>query len=397
MAQPHRICILGGGFGGLYTALKLDQFPWSSTQKPQITLVDQQERFVFLPFLYELVTNEMDEWEIAPTFESLLAKTAINFVQAKVTAIDPVTQDVTLDNGQILNSDRLVLGLGGETPLTIVPGAQDYAIPFRTLKDVHRLKQRLQILEHREQRLIRIAVVGAGPSGVELSCKLADRLGDRGEIHLIDRNPAILKTADPFNQSAAQRALQQRQVILHLDSAVAEVNASSITLANQSSTESNAALLADIVLWTVGNTMPDVIQSLDLPKNEQGQILINATLQVQSHEKLYALGDLAAINDPDIDIPKTAQAAFQQATYAAWNIWASLTGRALLPFRYSHLGEMLTLGTEEAALAGLGLTLEGPLATVARRGIYLCRFPTLEHQVSVGLQWILKPFQGAKS
>ena len=150
--------------------------------------------------------------------------------------------------------------------------------------------------------------------------------------------------------------------------------------------------------------MPYVIQALDVPKNDRGQVRVGSTLQVENYEHLFALGDLASFGaahptetNTTPNIPNTAQAAFQQATYAAWNIWASLTGHGPLSFRYSHLGEMLTLGKEEAALAGLGLTLEGPLANCARRLIYLWRFPTLEHQINVGLEWIVKPFKQAYS
>ena len=391
MSTSHRICILGGGFGGLYTALKLQNYPWSRIGQPQITLIDQNERFVFLPFLYELITNEMKVWEIAPTFEQLLSKSKIQFIQDEVTAIDPVSRQISLREQGLLDCDRLVLALGGETPLSIVPGAVEHAIPFRTLEDVARLKETLEHLELQVNKTIRVAVVGAGPSGVELSCKLGDRLGKRGEIRLIDRNDAILKTGSTFNQTAALQALGDRNVTLMLNSGVSSVNADSITLS-----DSNAPLPVDIVLWTVGNTIPKVIQSLDLPKNELGQILTESTLGVKNTPGIYAIGDLASGQDATQQpIPKTAQAAFQAADYLAWNIWASLTDHEPRPFRYNHLGEMLTLGEDQAALAGLGLTLDGPLATLARRAIYLCRFPTPEHQFNVGLQWILKPFQAA--
>ncbi|MEM9136098.1 MAG: NAD(P)/FAD-dependent oxidoreductase [Cyanobacteria bacterium P01_F01_bin.42] len=395
MTTSHRICILGGGFGGLYTALKLQNYPWSRVGQPQITLIDQNERFVFLPFLYELLTNEMQLWEIAPTFEQLLAKSSVHktadvqFMRDEVTAIDPDSKQITLKKNGSLDCDRLVLALGGETPLDTVPGAAEHATTFRSLDDVTKLKEKLYQLELQVNKNIRVVVVGAGPSGVELSCKLSDRLGKRGNICLVDRNDAILKTSSDFNRQAAIKALGDRNVTLKLNTNVQEVSEDAITLS-----ETSAPLPADLVLWTIGNAMPTVIQSLNLPKNERGQILTEPTLQVQDFPELYAIGDLAAGQDVSQQpIPKTAQAAFQAADYLAWNIWASLTGRSLRSFRYSHLGEMLTLGKDEAALAGLGLTLDGPLANLARRAVYLYRFPTPEHQLNVGLQWILKPFQ----
>jgi NADH dehydrogenase len=82
--QPNRICILGGGFGGLYTALRLSQLPWEKPQRPEIILVDQNDRFVFSPLLYELLTGELQTWEIAPPYEELLVNTGVRFTQAAV-------------------------------------------------------------------------------------------------------------------------------------------------------------------------------------------------------------------------------------------------------------------------------------------------------------------------
>ena len=90
-------------------------------------------------------------------------------------------------------------------------------------------------------------------------------------------------------------------------------------------------------------------------------------------------------------MPANAQAAFQQADFAGWNIWASLTNRPLLPFRYQYLGAMMTLGTDNATLTGLGIKLDGPLAYVARRLAYLYLMPTLDHQLKVGFNWIAGP------
>ena len=106
------------------------------------------------------------------------------------------------------------------------------------------------------------------------------------------------------------------------------------------------------------------------------------------------MGDLADCKDASgQQVPNTAQAALQQADYAGWNLWASLSDRPPLPFRYQHLGEMMTLGVENATLTGLGLRLEGPLAHVARRLTYLYRMPTVNHQIRVGLNWIQQPIR----
>jgi demethylphylloquinone reductase len=389
----NRVFILGGGFGGLYTALRLSELPWQANgvqTAPEIILVDQNDRFLFSPFLYELITGELQSWEIAPLYTDLLATTRIQFRQAAVTGIDLQAQQVQLQDGQPLSYTKLVLALGGETPLEIVPGAQEHAIPFKTLADVDRLSATLQRLEAQPAATkIRVAIIGAGYSGVELACKLADRLGDRGLIRLVELGDQILRNSPEFNRNAATQALNARNVWIDLETSVASIEADQLTLIYKNQTDT---LPIDLVLWTVGSKMHPVIQALPLPKNQRGQLTITSTLQVTDHPDLFALGDLADSRDTNGQvIPATAQVAFQQADYVGWNIWASLTGRPLLPFRYQALGEMMTLGKNTATLAGLGLQLEGPLAQVARRLVYLNRLPTIQHQLKVGCNWAIGP------
>lgn len=387
--QKTRICILGGGFGGLYTALRLSQLPWEKSQQPEIILVDQSDRFVFMPLLYELLTGELQTWEIAPPFEELLANTGVRFTQATVMGIDSDGQRVQLQDGVEFAYHRLVLSLGGVTPMESVPGVAEHGIPFRTIADAYRLEERLRILEESDAEKIRVAVVGGGYSGVELACKLAERLGERGRIRLIEQGEMILKTSPQFNREASQNALNERKVWIDLDTSVDAISADTISLLYKGQVDT---IPVDIVLWTVGTAVAPVVRSLPLKQNHRGQLMITPTLQVVDHPELYALGDLADCRDATgQQVPNTAQSAFQQADYAAWNIWASLTGRPLLPFRYQHLGEMMTLGTDNATLTGLGLKLDGVFAHVARRLAYLYRMPTLDHQLKVGLNWMAQP------
>ncbi|HBL14863.1 MAG TPA: FAD-dependent oxidoreductase [Cyanobacteria bacterium UBA11162] len=387
--QPTRICILGGGFGGLYTALRLSQLPWEKPQRPEIILVDHNDRFVFLPLLYELLTGELQTWEIAPPFEELLANTGVRFTQATVAGIDIHEHRVQLQHGPEFPYDRLVVALGGETPLDKVPGETQYAIPFRTITDAYRLEERLRILEESNSDKIRIAIVGAGYSGVELACKLADRLGERGRLRLIELGDVILRTSPEFNREAAHKALDDRNVWIDLETGVNSIGSDTISLMYKGQVDT---IPVDIVLWTVGTSVTPVVRSLPLKQNHRGQLTITPTLQVLDHPEIFAIGDLADCHDATgQQVPNTAQSAFQQADYTAWNIWASLTERPLLPFRYQNLGEMMTLGTDNATLTGLGLKLDGSLAYLFRRLAYLYRMPTLDHQLKVGFNWIAQP------
>lgn len=392
MTEPvKRICILGGGFGGLYTALRLNSLHWSSHAPVEIVLIDQRDRFLFSPLLYELVTGELATWEIAPPYVELLANTQIRFLQTTVDAVNQTEKHVQLGTGETLTYDRLVLAVGGETPLDMVPGAAEHAIPFRTVEDAHRLQDRLRELETSAVEKIRVAVVGGGYSGVELACKVADRLGDRGRVRLVERTDDILQTSAEFNRKAARDALSERGIWLDLETSVENITADSLTLTYHDQSDE---LPVDIVLWTVGTRVVTLLQTMDLPRNERQQIRVEPTLQVVGHPDIYALGDLADCKDATgQQVPNTAQSALQQADYAGWNLWASLSNRPPLPFRYQHLGEMMTLGVDNATLTGLGLRLEGPLAHVARRLTYLYRMPTVNHQIRVGLNWIQQPIR----
>ncbi len=407
-----RIVILGGGFGGLYTALELSRKPW--THPPEITLVDRQDRFVFLPLLYELLTEELEDWEIAPRFEDLLAtptpqaidpfplftdqKTLsppcpVLFQQGNVEAIDLEARTIRLDNDRVLDYNTLVLALGGETPLDRVPGAAEYAFPFRQLADVRRLKAALNTWEQKSTRdPIRLAIAGGGASGVELACKLADRLGSRAQIRLIDSGSELLSSFSQTSREAATAALAERQITIQLNTKVLAIQADSIQFQIQ-----NRDLIEvepmDGVIWTVGVQVVPLIRDLPLAKAQRHQLHVTSTLQTSDRPEIFAIGDLAAVIDADGQaVPATAQAAFQQASYCAWNVWAYTTqDRPLLPFHYQGLGEMLSLGIDTAVLSGLGLTLTGPLGYLARRAIYLARMPTLDHQLRVGWNWMSKP------
>lgn len=393
--QPTRICILGGGFGGLYTALRLNELPWEPSQKPEIVLVDQRDRFLFTPLLYELVSGELSTWEIAPPFQELLAGTHIRFVQAAVAGIDIEAKQVHLREGTDLPYDRLVLAMGGETPLDKVPGAAEYALPFRTIQDAYQLEERLRFLEASDQDKIRVAIVGAGYSGVELACKLAERLGDRGRLRLVELSDQILRTSSEFNRETATQALSDRQVWIDLETGVDRITADTISLSYKGTVDT---IPVDLVLWTVGTRVPDGVEALPLKRNQRGQLTITPTLQVVDHPEIFALGDLADCKDAEgQQVPNTAQSAFQQADFTGWNLWASLNDRPLLPFRYNHLGEMMTLGSDNATYTGLGFKLSGPFAHITRRLVYLYRMPTLEHQLKVGFNWITQPLSRALS
>ncbi|MCT7951687.1 FAD-dependent oxidoreductase [Ancylothrix sp. C2] len=382
--QAH-ICILGGGFGGVFTALYLKGLGWRTS--PQITLIDEKDHFLFTPLLYELVTGELKTWQLAPLFSKLLGGRGINFKQARVENVDLQNRCVTLDDQTILSYDRLVIATGKETLLDVVAGAAEYAIPFRSLADVRRLRERLRFLETSELTKIRVCIVGAGPNGVELACKLADRLKSRGEIVLISRHDKILKNFALATQKSALRCLGRRGILLELQSSVESVDKDFITVVKNNQ---RCLQKADLVVWTTGTKTADWVKNLSQYQMQQKELMVLPTLQLMEFPEVFALGDIATANVSKDAAPATAQAAFQQAKVAAKNIRASLMGKNLQKFRYRHLGEMLTLGIGVSAISSFGVHFSGRVAGVFRQWFYLLRMPTFRHRFKVAKAWILR-------
>ncbi|XVE86450.1 hypothetical protein DITRI_Ditri18aG0035100 [Diplodiscus trichospermus] len=442
---PHkkkpRVCILGGGFGGLYTALRLESLVWPDDKKPQVLLVDQSERFVFKPMLYELLSGEVDAWEIAPRFSELLANTGVQFFQDRVKLLHPSDHwgtdgpkqsscggTVLLESGLLIEYDWLVLALGAEAKLDIVPGALEFALPFSTLEDACKVDKKLRALERRnfgKDSPIRVAVVGCGYSGVELAATVSERLQDRGIVQAINVETMICPTAPAGNREAALKVLSSRKVQLLLGyfvrciKRVSDVEASADATGITESQDIGACnsekyvlelqpaekglksqiLEADLVLWTVGAQplLPELEpcdKPHELPLNARGQAETDETLRVKGHPRIFALGDSSALRDSTGRLlPATAQVAFQQADFAGWNLWAAINHRPLLPFRFQNLGEMMTLGRNDAAVSPSfieGLTLEGPIGHASRKIAYLIRLPTEEHRFRVGLSWFAR-------
>lgn len=443
--QKPRVCIVGGGFGGLYTALRLDSLVWPEDKKPQVLLVDQSDRFVFKPLLYELLSGEVDAWEIAPLFTELLKNTSVQFVKDRVKSLRasdhlnhlqmkesgrPCAGTVHLESGIIVEYDWLVLAVGAEAKVDVVPGSAEYSIPFTTLEDARRVDNKLRMLERErfndDTLPIRVAVVGCGYSGVELAATISERLQSKGIVQAINVGNTICPSASPGNREAAMKVLQSRDIRLYLGYYVSCIREASMSedlvevTATREEIDSDSeithskyilelqpaergldskVLEADLVLWTVGSKpLVPQLEPFDQPPviqlNSRGQAETEETLRVKGHPRIFAIGDSAALRDSSGRLlPATAQVAFQQADFAGWNLWAAINDRPLLPFRFQNLGEMMTLGRNDAAISPSfieGVTLDGPIGHTARKLAYLWRLPTDEHRVKVGFSWLAK-------
>ena len=396
MSEP-RILILGGGFGGLFTALEL-------AGTGDVTLVSDEDHFLFTPMLYEYLSGEVEEWHIAPKYGELLDE-RVHCVKSQILEIDLASKSVSLaENSQRLEYDILVLAVGGVTNFVGVQGAEEFTIPFR--KIVHADKLRNRMVEALDQvppdmppqdvrRALTFAVVGAGASGVELSTKMADLLRDAFQRRALPGEPRVLvlemgdKVVPGMGDQIrgyVEDALRKSRVEVHTLTRVISLTSNSLTFEHQGTREQ---LETAAVVWTGGVRMSPLVEQLDVDKTTKGLLMVKPTLQLSSYDNVFALGDIAFYADATPTLAGTAQLAFQEASLAADNVKALLSGKELRSRHFEELGEAVSLGTERAAVLTGGKAFGGPLARQARFALYTSRLPTWHHRLRVGASWFL--------
>lgn len=449
------MCVLGGGFAGLYTALRLRSLRWpagaadvdrvarrgedllaasaalrppqlplpllgaaspsgpagAGDEGPEVILVDKSDRFIFKPMLYELLLDDAQVWEICPRYDDLLAGSGVRFVREEVSAVEPAAGPgaapggtVTLGSGESLEYDWLVVALGAGPRATSVAGAREHAVPFATLDHALQISTRLAEMQARGPGG-RVVVVGGGVSGVEVASTIAQRLGP-GRVTILHGNGSVMEGAPARQREAACKVLERRGVAVRTGfrvgsvAAAADGGAAKLVAGRGPGAEADETLEADLVVWTAGQSPVSGPLVDAFPKAGTGAVRIERSLQVLGQPRVFAVGDVVlgegegAGGEAAKPLPATAQVAFQQSDFAAWNIWASINGKPTRPFRYQHLGDMMLLGSTDAAMTPLGiegLTLDGPVAAAIRKATYLYRMPTAGHAAKVGASWALQP------
>ncbi|CAL6434839.1 unnamed protein product [Bathycoccus prasinos] len=443
-----KVVVLGGGFGGLYCALKLDSLFATNTldddsgekKKPTmiVTLIDTNEKFLFKPLMYELLNSDMEETDVAPLYEELLENTTVRFLQKEAMRVEPekvlktksgskvsgtggevIVRDVETKEEERVKYDYLVVSLGAkvdfESEKNFVKGAREFAMPFNGLDDVKRMREKIERLKEdgAERGERTVAVVGAGYAGVELALCLArwfereDGLKDV-KIKLVAKDGNVLSSATVGGKNAARKALEKASNVEIVDGVVGAIERSSSesSKVNISLTKGDSSLQkienVDMCCWTVGLSAKLPTSENDWPFEQDprtGKIVTDSTLKVAGYDRVFALGDNSiqreyekkdAANREE-EKPATAQVAFQAADYCAWNVWSAINKKSLLPFRYQHLGDMMTLGDKEAAVqfpVGEETTLDGSAAFALRRLAYLYRMPTNGQRLKIGRKWL---------
>ncbi|HYW70367.1 MAG TPA: NAD(P)/FAD-dependent oxidoreductase [Pyrinomonadaceae bacterium] len=396
-----KIVIVGGGFGGLFTALDL-------SGAGEVTLINDEDHFLFRPMLYEYLSGEVEAWHIAPDCTELLDGQA-KFIHGRVTGIDAAAQTVAVENrGEPLPYDVLVFSPGAITNYAGVPGAEEFALPFRALNDANRLRRRMTEALDRippdsapqdTRSALTFAVVGGGASGVELSTKMAALLRDavkrralRGEprVVIIEMADRLVPGMGEEIRAYVENALDEQRVEVHTETRVVSVTKNGIILQHK---EQQLEIATAGVVWVAGVRMNPLVDSLPLERDRRGLIIVEPTLQVRGVPNIFALGDVSFYRDVAPTLAGTAQLAVQQSHLCARNVRAFIAGDEMKSAHFVELGEAVSLGTEHAAVLTGGKVIGGPLARQARFALYTARLPTWHHRLRVGASWFFEGTQ----
>jgi NADH:ubiquinone reductase (non-electrogenic) len=396
--KKARILVVGGGFGGLFTALGL-------AGSGDVTLVTKVDHYLHTPMLYEYMSGEVDAWHIAPTYNELVGDD-IKVVVGEVTDIDLDTRKAQIAGyAEPIGYDALVLAPGGETNYWNIPGAAEFALPFRLLSHADEIRKRMSDALDRippetdpqdVRELLTFAVVGAGASGVELSTKMADLLRDaikrralQGEprVIILEMGDRIVPGMGTEIREYVQRSLDDLHIDVHLQTRVVQVDSDSVTIEHNGV---RSEIKTAGTVWVGGVKMSPLLDKLGLPRNEHGLVLVDPTLQATGREGVFLLGDVAKVADVSPQLAGTAQLAFQESDLAADNVKAFLSGGELKTKHFAELGEAVSLGTENAAVLVGDKPFGGPLARQARFALYTTRLPTWHHRLKVGSSWFFE-------
>ena len=374
------IVIVGSGFAGINAAIQLRKI----NSNLSILVIDSKSQFEFKPLLYEVFSDEIQSWEVIPSFDTIFANSGITFLRNTVKLIDLDEKFLILKDDFKVEFQYLILSTGSSPNDFSIKGVKEYAYFFNTNKDQRKLKNRLKqpLLKNNCKKIF---IIGAGPSGVELACKINDLYKTKFEINIVERTAEILNNNKIFNKEEAQKTIKAKNINLLTNSSVTEIRDKEILITNKSDQVDQFPYFA--IIWTAGikSNLPEFVQKIQKTNN---RISINNKLQLPSYPNVFALGDISTI-EGKINLPITAQVAMQQGLHAALNLNLLLQKENPIPFEFKDNGEMISLGIGEASISGLGLTLSGKFAFDLRRIIYASKMPKIDKSIKSAASWFL--------
>jgi NADH dehydrogenase len=405
-SRRTRIVILGGGFGGLNTALELEK-ALGRRSDLQVTLVNRENFFLFTPMLHEVAASDLDVTHIVNPVRKLLKR--VQFFEGEVSAIDLDSRVVSVvhtdgSHGHDLSYDQLVLGLGSVTNFFGIPGLAEKAFTMKSLGDALSLRNRLianleaadfECAAGAREPLLTVVVAGGGFAGVETAAGTYDFVLEALPFYrhlspelirmvLVHPGPHLLPELGEKLGSYAGRVLQRRGIELRLGTRVKAVTPSGVELSSGERIETNT------LVWTAGSSAHPLVESLPLTK-ERGRLATDEFLRVPDASGLWAIGDCALIPDRSRKgyFPPTAQHALREGRILARNLIAASDRRPLKAFVFTTLGQLAAIGKRRGVARVFGINFSGFVAWWLWRTIYLAKLPRVEKKIRVALDWTL--------
>ena len=427
--MAHDVVIAGGGFGGLYAARRLERkLPRHSAR---IVLVSDLNFLLYTPLLPGAASGSLEPRHVVvPLREEL---DWAEMVMGRVQSADPIRNELRVrtvaGREETLRYDQLIVALGSVSRVLPVPGLAEHALGFKTLADAIALRNRallhLEIAEslpdeESRREYLTFVFVGAGYAGLEGLAELQDFVADVMDRYprsrlagarfvLVEARDRVMPEIPPGLARFASRELRRRGIEIRTDTMLESMDERSATLrpaqapgsAGSAATPSSGERIPTrTVCWTAGVKPPAVVGRLGLPL-VHGRIEVDATMRVEGHDNVWAIGDAAAVPDPAQrrrrPTPPTAQHAIRQGRRVADNVAGALGGGKPKPFRYRTRGVFVDMGQHQAVAQLLGIPLRGFPAWFAARTYHLVMMPGLGRRVRLAVDWTTGLFFGRAS
>ncbi|WP_414528091.1 NAD(P)/FAD-dependent oxidoreductase [Nodularia chucula] len=401
----HKVVIVGGGFGGLYTAKTL-----AKADNVDITLIDKRNFHLFQPLLYQVATGTLSPADISSPLRAVLRKSKnTQVLLGKVNDIDPEANQVILGE-QVVPYDTLVLATGANHSYFGQDQWKDFAPGLKTVEDAIEIRRRIfsafegaekEVDPEKRRALLNFVIVGAGPTGVELAGAIAElayktlkedfRNIDTGEtqILLLQGGDRILPALAPELSQAAQESLEQLGVIVNTKTRVTDINNDIVTFKQNDEIK---VIPSKTILWAAGvkgSHMGKVLsERTGVECDRSGRVIVEPDLTIKGYKNIFVVGDLANFSHQHgKPLPGVAPVAKQAGEYVAKLILLRLQGHTLPQFKYSDVGSLAMIG-QNLAVVDLGLIkLKGFIAWVFWLLIHIYFLIEFDTKIVVVIQW----------
>jgi len=402
MARPH-VVIIGAGFGGLEAARRLAKAP------VQITLLDRRNHHLFQPLLYQVATAALNPSDIAYPIRAALAKQKnVRVLLAEALAIDPDKRTVTLEGG-LLHYDYLIVATGATHSYFGKDQWAPLAPGLKSVEDALEIRRRIFLAYEAAEResdpaaqraWLTFAVVGGGPTGVELAGALGEiglttlkkdfRSIDPTDVRVVlfeGKDRLLLAYPDKLS-AAAKKSLESRHVDVRLDTLVTAIDDRGLTVKAPHGEERFAART---ILWAAGVQASPLAAGLGAPRDRSGRVIVEPDLSVPNRREVFVVGDLAKMMIGDgVEVPGVAQGALQGGRHVARIIERETRGEAFErpAFRYHDKGNMATIGRAEAVVATKRVAIHGYIAWLMWWAVHIFFLVGFRNRVLVMLNWM---------